>query len=176
MMLKKFAFVAAVCALPALAQANNTIRFVGEVTAQTCSVSVNGLQANPVVLLPSVAVAQLNRTGNAGETPFTISVQGCTANEENPISVSTVFVAADMTTAGNIANTTGTASNVELQLLNAVNGTPVNLRTTSSVPLATLAAGSTSAERQYAIRYFTPSNNATAGSVGGSLQYSLAYP
>lgn len=176
MMLKKFALVAAACALPALAQANNTIRFVGEVTAQTCSVSVNGLQANPVVLLPSVAVAQLNRTGNAGETPFTISVQGCTASEENPIAVSTVFVAADMTTAGNIANTTGTANNVELQLLNSANGTPVNLRTTSSVPLATLTAGSTTAEHQYAVRYFTPSNNATAGSVGGSLQYSLAYP
>lgn len=175
-MIKKLILAVSVSALPVLAQANNTIRFLGEVTSQTCSVSINGIAANPVILMPSVAATQLNQAGNAGETPFTIAVQGCTASEENPISVSTVFFANDMTAAGNIANSTGTARNVELQLLNAVNGTPVNLRTTASVPTVTLAPGSTTAEHQFAIRYFTPSNNATVGSVVGSIQYSLTYP
>lgn len=39
----------------AMAISANTITFQGEVTAQTCSVSINGNDASPIVLLPTVA-------------------------------------------------------------------------------------------------------------------------
>lgn len=47
----------------AMAASNNTITFQGEVTAQTCSVTVNGLDANPMVLLPTVSSGDLNASG-----------------------------------------------------------------------------------------------------------------
>lgn len=41
------------------AASDNTINFQGEVTTETCSVSVNGNNASPVVLLPTVSTSTL---------------------------------------------------------------------------------------------------------------------
>src|SRR6516225_7232631 len=81
---KKIAAIAIVAATtaPAIAFAAsaNTINFQGEVTTQTCAVTVNGNAANPTVLLPTVSTADLSATGSvAGLTSFTIGVTGCTA-------------------------------------------------------------------------------------------------
>ena len=43
----------------AMALSENTITFQGEVTDETCSVAINGNQATPVVLLPTVSSADL---------------------------------------------------------------------------------------------------------------------
>ncbi|WP_016585793.1 fimbrial protein, partial [Yersinia pestis] len=57
----------------AMSASNNTITFQGEVTAQTCSVTVNGLEANPVVLLPTVSSSDLDASGQTkGKTTFTL--------------------------------------------------------------------------------------------------------
>ncbi len=62
----------------AMAASNNTITFQGEVTAQTCSVTVNGADANPMVLLPTVSSSDLDVSGKtAGKTAFTLGVTGC---------------------------------------------------------------------------------------------------
>lgn len=63
------------------AASDNTINFQGEVTTETCSVSVNGNNASPVVLLPTVSTSDLAASGaTAGETPFTVGVSGCTGD------------------------------------------------------------------------------------------------
>jgi P pilus assembly protein, pilin FimA len=47
----------------ALAASDNTITFQGEVTDETCSVAINGNQAKPVVLLPTVSSKDLTQDG-----------------------------------------------------------------------------------------------------------------
>ncbi|MFT8210809.1 MAG: fimbrial protein [Symbiopectobacterium sp.] len=117
MMLNKYAvafgFVASLVVVPGMALASdNTISFQGEVADETCEVSVNGNNASPVVLLPTVSASQLNAAGQtAGQTTFDIGVSGCTGDADG-MTVSTVFVGNQVTSAGNLGNT-GTANNAQ---------------------------------------------------------------
>lgn len=80
-----------------------------------------------------------------------------------------------MTALGNLANT-GTAQNVELQLLTDATGTTViDLRDPTPVAGITVAAGSTSGEHDYAVQYYSPNGGATAGTVVGTVQYAVTY-
>lgn len=153
----------------------NTITFKGEVTEQTCEVTVNGVNARPVVLLPTVTKSELATAGSsAGLTAFTLGVTGCKVDTK-ALDIKTVFVANNMTERGNIANT-GTAQNVELQLLtNDAGTTPIDLRTTDAVAGITVAVGSTAGEHDFAVQYFSPTGSASAGTVIGTVQYAISY-
>ncbi|MEF0731625.1 type 1 fimbrial protein, partial [Citrobacter freundii] len=71
---------------------------------------------------------------------------------------------------------TGTAQNVELQLLTDSAGTtPIDLRTGTPVAGITVAAGNTSGEHDFAVQYFSPNGGATAGTVVGTVQYAISY-
>ncbi|MGI2091066.1 fimbrial protein [Shewanella oncorhynchi] len=156
-------------------QANNTITFLGEVSDQTCEVAINGNAANPSVLLPTVSTAQLATAGSvAGETPFTISVSGCTVNATQALPIKTVFLGNNITTAGNLGNT-GTATNVALQLLDSVGGTSINLTAGSAVEGLNVAAGADSASHDFAVQYISETGSATAGRVISSVQYAVSY-
>ena len=178
---KKIAAIAVVAATTApgfaFAASANTINFQGEVTTQTCSVTVNGNAANPTVLLPTVSTADLAATGsNAGMTNFTIGVSGCTA-QASATPIKTVFVGNQVDSNGNLGNT-GTATNVALQLLDpAATSAPFNLSGSTGYAAAglNLAAGATSATHDFAVRYYSAPGNATAGSVLGSVQYAVSY-
>ncbi|WP_174848103.1 fimbrial protein [Yersinia artesiana] len=158
----------------AMAASNNTITFQGEVTAQTCSVTVNGLDANPMVLLPTVSSGDLNASGKtAGKTTFTLGVSGC-ATGASDIDIKTVFVGNQVTTAGNLKNT-GTAANVELQLLkDATTTTGIDLNSGVAQDGIVLKAGDTSAEHDFAVQYFA-TGQAGPGSVIASVQYAVSY-
>ncbi|MDN0108645.1 fimbrial protein [Yersinia rochesterensis] len=157
-----------------MAASNNTITFQGEVTAQTCAVTVNGLDANPMVLLPTVSSSDLDASGKtAGKTTFTLGVSGCAASADD-IDVKTVFVGNQVTTNGNLQNT-GTASNVELQLLkDAVTTTGINLNSGVAQDGIVLKANATSAEHDFAVQYFA-TGQTTPGSVIASVQYAVSY-
>lgn len=157
------------------ADSANTITFKGEVTEQTCEVTVNGVNARPVVLLPSVSKSELATAGaSAGLTSFTMGVSGCTTDAD-ALDIKTVFIANNMTERGNLANT-GTAQNVELQLLTDSAGTtPIDLRSAAGVAGISVAAGNTSGEHDFAVQYFSPAGSATAGTVVGTVQYALSY-
>ncbi|MEM5328216.1 fimbrial protein [Paraburkholderia sp. JHI2823] len=178
---KKIAAIALVAATTAPAMAfaasANTINFQGEVTTQTCAVTVNGNAANPTVLLPTVSTASLAATGsNAGMTTFTIGVTGCTA-QASATPIKTVFVGNQVDGNGNLGNT-GTATNVALQLLDpTATSTPFNLSGATGYAAAglNLAAGATAATHDFAVRYYSATGNATAGSVLGSVQYAVSY-
>ena len=63
------------------AMSNNTITFRGEVSDETCSVAINGNQAKPVVILPTVSAKELAKGGDtAGQVTFDIGLTGCTGN------------------------------------------------------------------------------------------------
>lgn len=156
------------------AHANNTITFLGEVSDQTCEVAINGATANPTVLLPTVSTADLAAAGSvAGETPFTLSVSGCTINATQALPIKTVFVGNSVTVAGNLGNT-GSATNVSLQILDAVGGNAVDLTGVATVDGLNVAAGDSTASHDFAVQYYAE-GAATAGTVVSSVQYAISY-
>ena len=113
------AAIAAAAAMPAVSQAaDGTITFTGQITSQTCTISGNGGGKNFTVTLPTVSTSALATAGTtAGRTPFNIALSNCTPNSGN---VSTYFEpgATVDTTTGQLINASGTATNVEIGLLN----------------------------------------------------------
>lgn len=175
-MMKKHLAVLLLLSPSLVLAAGNTITFRGQVHAQTCQVSVDG-SANPVVLLPTVATGDLAAVGSAaGETPFVVSVSGCTASATDALKIKTQFLASAATSGNNIPNL-GTAKNVALQLRKSVGGDAIKLVGGSSVSVDGLemAAGATSASHTFAVRYISENGVAGAGSVIGSVQYALDY-
>ncbi|GHD90028.1 MULTISPECIES: fimbrial protein [Pseudocitrobacter] len=158
----------------AMALSDNTITFQGEVTDETCSVAINGNQATPVVLLPTVSSTDLGASGDtAGPVTFDIGLTGCTGDTTNATKISTVFVGNQVTTNGNLGNT-GTASNVEVQILDT-KGTEINLTNgfTGTGDL-TLAAGEKEVSATYTAQYYA-NGKATAGTVEATMQYAVSY-
>lgn len=79
----------------AMAVSDNTITFQGEVSDETCSVVINGNQAKPVVLLPTVSTKELSEQGKtAGPITFDIGLSGCTGSQTKqqkfPLSLSVI--------------------------------------------------------------------------------------
>ena len=161
----------------AFAASQNTITFKGQVSDQTCSVTVNGNAANPVILMPTVSAAALaSANSTAGETPFTISVSGCTApgTGSGNLAIKTAFLGSDVTSAGNLVNAGG-ATNVQVQLLDSAGGTAVKLNGITSVAGLNLKEGETSASHDFAVQYISEAGGATAGTVSATAQYALDY-
>jgi len=152
---------------PALSHASNTINFIGEVSEQTCAVTINGNTNLPAVLLPTASTGALNASGNtSGQTNFRVTVSGCAAPTA-AVPIRTVFVGNNVTSNGYLGNT-GTAGNVALQLLDpATPAAPFNLNTTEGYRAAglQLAVGATSASYDYAVRYIANGAAATAATV-----------
>lgn len=173
--MKRIALViAATLPTMAFAASSNTITFKGQVSAQTCAVSVNGNAAAPIILMPTVGEGALTAVGStAGETPFTIQVSGCTAPASN-LAIKTAFLGSNVSSAGNLVNA-GTAKNVQVQLLTAPGGSAVALNGITSVPGLTLTSGTTSASHDFAVRYISEQGAATAGTVSATAQYALDY-
>ncbi|MBS1204300.1 MAG: type 1 fimbrial protein [Proteobacteria bacterium] len=169
-----FMVTAALISGNTFAASSNTITFQGEVTAETCSVAINGNTVSPVVLLPTVSSTSLASSGQtAGATPFDVSVTGCTGSATATTKVSTVFVGNQVTTNGNLGNT-GTAANVEVQLLDTTSA-PINLTSGfNGNGDLTLAAGATQASATYTAQYYA-TGASTAGTVVATLQYAVSY-
>ncbi|MFJ5160004.1 fimbrial protein [Pantoea sp. NPDC088449] len=158
----------------AIAASENTINFQGEVSDETCSIAVNGNAASPVVLMPTVSKSELAKSGDtAGQTSFTVGLSGCTGSSTTSTKVSTVFVGNNVTANGNLANT-GSATNVEVQLVDSKDAV-INLTGgyTGDGDL-TLAADETEASANYIAQYYATSA-ATAGTVESSMQYAVTY-
>ena len=152
---------------------DNTITFQGEVTDETCSVTVNGNDAAPVVLLPTVSASALAAVADiAGQATFDVGVTGCTG-VTGVTDISTVFVGNQVTSAGNLGNT-GTATNVDVQIVDTTD-TVIDF-TSGFKATGDLSAGLTdgSATATYTAQYYA-TGAATAGTVQASLQYTVSY-
>ncbi|ECC9151832.1 type 1 fimbrial protein [Salmonella enterica subsp. salamae] len=157
----------------AMAVSDNTITFQGEVTDETCSVVINGNQAKPVVLLPTVSTKELTKQGKtAGPVTFDIGLSGCNPMDKTT-KISTVFVGNQVTSNGNLGNT-GSAKNVEVQLLDT-SGSPINLTGgfTGNGDLQ-LGANASEASATYTAQYYS-TGTAEAGTVAATLQYAVSY-
>lgn len=155
--------------------ADNTITFKGEVTGQTCQVSVDG-QGSSVILLPAVSSSSLTSQGAvANPTTFTIGLSGCTQSEDEGsfgLKIVSNYAQNDILTNNAVANA---ASNVGFQLQSAA-GIPIPVSNTGSVisKVFTLSPGSTSATANFQVAYYAL-GAATPGQVESSMQYAISY-
>ncbi|MGE8143988.1 fimbrial protein [Pseudomonas frederiksbergensis] len=168
-----------------VAQANDgTINFTGELTAQTCTSTVNGSATTQTVALPRLSTASLATTGQtAGATNFTIELSRCTATIATAAAFFEAGPGVDSTTK-NVKNATGTARNVQFQLLDSA-GTVIKAGDTSQtgaggtartpMVVTTGASPTGSATLPYAVQYVATGGAATVGTVVGSVVYSINY-
>ena len=156
--------------------ADGTITINGQVTDKTCTVNAGG-NKDFTVTLPTVSKQVLAAAGDtAGRTPFTINLTGCTAGSK----VATYFepgATVDFNT-GRLNNATGTATNVQVQLLGSEN---------TVIPVLAAGAGGIQANSQlvdvsgggaadlnyYAQYYATGAS--TPGSVATTVKYTIIY-
>ncbi|MBA7933154.1 type 1 fimbrial protein [Klebsiella sp. RHBSTW-00215] len=161
-----------------MAASDNTITFLGEVTDQTCSVSVNGATASPIVLLPTVSIADLTTNTTAGATTFDIGVSDC-APSSTGVTIASVFVGNNVGPTGNLANTIdGSAGDVEIQVMNLDDSNPQPIDFSNVFNGAddlSLDPNETSATATYTAQYYS-SGAPAAGTVKASMQYAISYP
>ncbi|WP_140920715.1 fimbrial protein [Limnobaculum xujianqingii] len=158
------------------ASANNTVKFLGEVSTQTCTVDINGIASNPMILLPTVPTSALATQGKtAGATKFTVNLTGCTS-ESSTTTIKTVFLANNVTTNGNLGNT-GSATDVSINLLDSDGVTTLDFTsgfaTTSAM---TLPSNANSTSQELTAQYYAENGPVSAGSVITSAQYAITYP
>ncbi|MFS7221228.1 fimbrial protein [Rahnella inusitata] len=161
--------------MTASAVSDNTISFQGEVSDQTCEVTVNSDSA-PVVLMPTAAASALTTAGSvAGKTSFDIALSGCTA-ATTATTINTMFSGnlVDTANQGTLTNT-GTATNVNLQLLDT-DGSAIDLSSTwtSTKGELSLAETDTASSATFFVQYYA-TDAATAGTVAGSVEYAVSY-
>lgn len=157
--------------------ADGTVTINGTVTDQTCKVT-NGSR-NVAVTLPPVGVNSLAVIGQtAGRTPFTINLENCKAGD-----VSVFFETGSNVDAatGNL-NNTGTAKNVQVQLLSdksvviplLANATQSPLTTKTTIVGVTGTDTTGTAALNYYAQYLA-TGQATTGTVATSVQYTVNY-
>lgn len=151
---------------------DGTITFNGQIESQTCTVKVNGGENNATVTLPTVSSSLLKTAGQtAGSTRFTIDLSDCSTQTGD---VYAYFEqGANVNANGRLTNT-GTATNVDLQLLDSANNAlnAGSTEQTTSPTTAALAAGA--ATLSYAAQYYATAA-ATSGTVASSVTYSINY-
>ena len=149
-------------------------------TAPSCSLTTSS--QNIAVTLPGVATASLSTAGQVnGRAAFSIAVTGC------PTSVSTIttyfYAGATIdTTSGNLINK-GTATNVEVQLLNGAGGSAAALSVINLAGAQASAQNSSqysvsggAATLNYFAQYIASGGAAGAGTVSTSVTFTIAYP
>ncbi|GEN23773.1 fimbrial protein [Halomonas cupida] len=174
------AFIAASLATSMGALASDgTIIITGQVTDSACQIAVNGGDADASVVLPTVSTSSLAADGDvAGTTPIVMSLSGCPSTghvrayfEPQNVDVATGYL---------INNAkTGAAANVQVQVLNAIDGSAIDLRNNegnNSVDFVDDGDGTTgSATLNYAAQYIAVNGAASAGDVETALVYTLDY-
>lgn len=172
--MKKIILAASALALGSVAAhaADGTVTINGKVTDQTCKVSAES--KNITVTLPTVGVGSLATAGTtAGRTPFTINLKDCKAGQ----------VSAFFETGGNVdaasgrLNNTGTAGNVQVQLLSDSSVVIPVLANAAQAPVttkATVAKDADSAALNYYAEYYA-TGAAKAGDVATSVKYTINY-
>lgn len=166
--------VAFVPAAKAATAIDGTITINGQVVAATCTVGVNGGAANgTVVLKPAPTSALAAAAATYGDMPFTIAVTGCDGSLNGK--TVTPFWSGTNINANNRLNNTGTATKVDLQLLNNDDSTTINLSGGENNQGTTgTAVASGAATMTYYARYYA-TGAATAGTVSSTVNYTLIY-
>ncbi|MEB7540292.1 type 1 fimbrial protein [Pantoea anthophila] len=188
--MKKIAFLTASVVSALLASqtfaSENTITFKGQVTSETCTVTVNGNPSSPVVLLPSINASELkNGEDSVVNATFDIAVTGCTGNTADSadskaatVNISTSLQGNKVTENGNLGNlaTTDAAENVEIMIKDTALDKKLNFNEGTVIGESDLALidGAKEASKTFTAQYYA-SGPVTAGAVEATLQYQVIY-
>lgn len=149
------------------------------VTVPSCNSSVT---PSSTIALPTVSTSALPMGKTAGTTPFSIALAGCPSG----LTMASAYFesAATVDTAtGNLLNNNGTASNVEVQLLNGTGSS--NASAGSAINLGAAAGAQNSGQypitggagtMNYYARYVAIGAGAGPGSVNTSVMFTIDYP
>ncbi|ENY7333115.1 fimbrial protein [Escherichia coli] len=159
---------------------DGTINFTGKVVAQTCSVATGSGSLS--VVLPTVSTTTLSAdTKTAGLTPFTIQLTGCTVSATSGADKVNAYFEPNANTdytTGNLTNTASSgasASNVQIQLLNADGVKVIKLgQAAAAQDVDTVAINDANVTLRYNARYYA-TGPATAGNVSATVNYTIAY-
>ena len=168
-------------AVSAQAASTGTITFNGELTDTTCEVDINGQGSDATIVLPTVGVNQLTASGDTtGRTSFNMNVSDCVIGTEGGHSKVSAFFQSGNTvdlSTGRLKNVGGSATNVDLRLLDASNSfAPINVGNTDQVSgtsYVDIQADGT-AFLPYAVEYYANAQT-TPGTVTSSVVYNLQY-
>lgn len=160
-------------AVSASALANNTVRFEGEVSDETCTVDVNG-SGSPTILLPTVRTTEItSATDLVSATTLVIGVSNCKAGLT---SWGVRLLGDAVTEAGDLANqaTTTPATGVAIRITDKTQQVDFS---DAYVVVAgeDLASGETSGEIVLEAGYVLEKagDTATPGYVSASMQYAF---
>jgi len=158
--------------------ADGTINFNGELVDQTCTIAVDGVvtPAAATVTLPTVSINRLTTAGQVtGQTGFNIQLSNCVGAATTTAAFFESGASVDPVS-GNLKNMSGTAGNVQLQLVDAANGSAIQAGNTNQRTRTTRNTldGSGNANMPYAIQYIA-SGVTTPGTVVSSVTYSIDY-
>jgi len=156
----------------------NSIRFKGEVSAQTCNISINDSTSTaPGILMQTAKISELSAAGNTSTpTTFSMKLTGCTAGTTAK-DIKIHFASTNVDNYGNLKNiaTSSPANNVAIQLLDP-DDNAIDLKSGEAFAKAfSLNPGDTSGEAQYTARYIATDGAATAGKVEATVQYAVSY-
>ena len=165
--------------------ADNKLYISGELTNQTCILSVDGsANGNPIVNLGPVHASSLQDAGStAGRTEFTLGVSGCIPSDDPMgflVNLKPYYLtgpendSGKQSTIGNI----GSANNVDLHILHPFSGKPIvydGLNIYSGAGFIPVIPGETSGKRTYSVEYVSHQGGATPGTVVGRVQYAINY-
>lgn len=165
-MLKKIATVCLLTVASGAYAVDGTVNVNGSVSSATCTISTS---AN-TVSLPNVSRTSLASAGAvAGLTPWSVSVSAC-----NAVTMNTYFEpGATINASGRMINT-GTATNVEGQVLNSSYGVVNMSQTYGSQGTSAVTLSGNAATQQFFVRYYA-TGTATAGTFVSSFTYTLVY-
>lgn len=172
---RALAVLVAASATSAAMAGDGTINFNGELKAETCKVSVNGAGASgTVVTLPTLSTSVLAAAGQvAGQTGFNIQLSECSSS----LKTASAFFESGATVYpenGNLKNSGG-ATKVQLQLVDASNGSPIKAGDTNQTSSTSrIAIKSGVANLPYAVQYYAEGTT-TPGTVVSSVTYSINY-
>lgn len=168
--------------LTGVAQAANTVEFLGEITDSTCDVVLEG-DSPTRVLLPTVSKTTLPRLDStAGRTMFALLASGCEmANGKTQFS----GYSSDGEDINNVDAASGylnnvadlfPAENVKLRLIDIQGNCIIKVGYDQTCVQSVFPDGAGNARIPYAVEYIsTSSAGASAGAVRGVVVYDLMY-
>lgn len=162
-----------------VASADNTVRFLGEVSDQTCSIKINGTDSYPVVLLPTVSKSTLASAGSsAGDTPFSVTLSGCDVSATSVTGKAAARFVSNNIDGTNLSNIAASspATNVAIQLLEGT--TALDFTSGEAKTSQKTVGGDGGADTvtfDMIARYYSTAGSATSGAVEASAQFAVTY-
>ncbi|MBL5902964.1 fimbrial protein [Serratia fonticola] len=155
--------------------ADGTITINGTITDTTCDISVNNQSKDATVTLPTISISALPTVGaTAGATPFSIALTNCAGATLN--TASTFFEAGAYVeqSTGRLNNSaSGTATNVQVQLLNANLGS-IMAGSAHSQGDVVVDISSGGGVMNYFAQYYA-NGTVTPGTVNTQVDYTIIY-